>query len=267
MKLVLLFTVFYAVAAQLPKDVQFDISKDVITKLPLSTAYIPCTSEKYNYCQAEFNSFLGYQGAWTDVNEFQHAINTFYKQDVKGLLNLCHARQQLFRCFGTEYESCTSRFQFLRRGTNVTVAYQLSGIFNSLDFECSGGSVQATTNWQCIWTTWQSQNYQTAKAACLAAFYNNTINSEAQACTAGQGLAKCLSLQFSVPPCNINDLIWWECERIVNFFQFDGLCPNIRCQVKNTRSEVQTFEEAFKRKLTHNWGLAEIHLQHKRRHA
>lgn len=129
-----------------------------------------------------------------------------YKQDVAGLLKLCHARQQLFQCFGTEYQSCTSRFQFLKKGANVTVSYQLSGIFNSLDFECSGGSVQATTNWPCIWTIWNSPAYQTAKTTCINIFYNNTLNTQDQVCTAGQGLAVCLSLHFVAPSCSNNDV-------------------------------------------------------------
>jgi hypothetical protein len=266
MKLILIFTVFYAVAAHLPQDIEYEITSDVIKKLPLNTAYIACTDEKYMYCQNEFNTFIGYQGSWTDVTEFQHAINTFFKQDVSGLLKLCQARTHLFRCFATEYDSCTSRLQFIKKGANMTSAYQLSGTFNALDFECSGGAVQAVTNWPCIWTTWNSPNYQTAKAQCLASFYNNTFNSYDQVCIAGQTLAKCLSLQFSVPPCNINDLTWFECERIVNFFQFDGLCPNIRCKVSGqTLYRPQTLEEAFKLKLTHNFDLAAIHLPRKGR--
>uniref|UniRef100_A0AC35G6H8 Uncharacterized protein n=1 Tax=Panagrolaimus sp. PS1159 TaxID=55785 RepID=A0AC35G6H8_9BILA len=270
MKLFLLLTVFYAVSAQQPKDVEFDISEKVIEKLPMNSAYIACTDEKYKYCESEFNSYIGYLGKWTDVNQFIHQINNFYKADVSsGFLSLCHARQMLFRCFGTQYESCTSRLQFLKKGANVTVAYQLSGVFNSLDFECSGGSVQATTNWGCIWNTWNSQSYHDAKATCLNIFYNNTLSTYDQVCIAGQGLAVCLSLQFSAAPapCNINDLIWFECERTVNFFQFDGLCPNIRCQVKGNSFESQpkTIEEAFQRRLTHNEGLAEIHIPKNRR--
>uniref|UniRef100_A0A914Z298 Uncharacterized protein n=1 Tax=Panagrolaimus superbus TaxID=310955 RepID=A0A914Z298_9BILA len=270
MKLLILLTVFYAVAAQQPKDVEFDISEKVIEQMPLNTVYIPCTDEKYMYCQSQFNAFIGYQGQWTDVNQFIHTINSFYKADVStGFLSLCHARTLLFQCLGTEYESCTSRFQFLRKGANATIAYQLSGVFNSLDFECSGGSVQATTNWGCIWTVWNSQSYQSAKQNCLSVFYNNTFTSQSQVCVAGQGLSVCLSLQFSAAqaPCNVNDLIWFECERIVNLFQFDGLCSNIRCQVKNTflADQPKTIEEAFQRRLTHNEGLAEIHLQRKHR--
>ena len=69
---------------------------------------------------------------------------------------------------------------------------------------------EATQNWQCIWTVWQSKNYLDAKKACMAAFYSNTFNTPNDVCIAGQGLAVCLSQQFiaAAAPCNINDVCY-----------------------------------------------------------
>uniref|UniRef100_A0AC34PV45 Uncharacterized protein n=1 Tax=Panagrolaimus sp. JU765 TaxID=591449 RepID=A0AC34PV45_9BILA len=235
MKLLVLILSIFAVG--LCKDnfeVLFEIPDSAIQALtPSNDAYVPCTDEKYMYCQNQFNSFIGYTGSWIDPVSLRHAIYSKYSQGVNGLLNLCHARTQLYLCFGTEYETCTSRIQFIKKGANSTNAYQISGLFNSLDFECSGGIIQATENWPCIYSTWHSDPYNSATTTCLAAFYNNSLNTADQVCLAGQTLAKCFALTFvsAPPPCNVPDLNWWECERILNAFQFDGNCQKIKCTV------------------------------------
>uniref|UniRef100_A0A7E4W9X9 C-type lectin domain-containing protein n=1 Tax=Panagrellus redivivus TaxID=6233 RepID=A0A7E4W9X9_PANRE len=228
---------FVAAVAALPDNVSpnrllFDLT-NFVDHFPLKTDYVPCTDENFQYCQHQFNEALGYYGTWLDVALFTRAINLYYKQDVRGVIQLCNARTQLKHCFGTEYASCTSRNQFVRKGASIANAYQVSGIFNSLDFQCTGAAIQVTENWPCIYTVWHSDSYENARNACLSTFHSQPFNDQNAVCTAGETLAACLALQFSVyrPPCNNRDLIWFECERTVNFFQFDGNCPNIKCQL------------------------------------
>ena len=124
-----------------PHELIMDMPKEAVDALAVK-AYVPCTDEKFLYCQYQFNSFIGYDGSWTDPVALEKAIGTFYKQDLTDFLQLCHARTMLYQCFGTEYETCTSRLQFIKKGANSTNAYQISGLFNSLDFECSGGVIR-----------------------------------------------------------------------------------------------------------------------------
>ncbi|KAE9556128.1 hypothetical protein FO519_000616 [Halicephalobus sp. NKZ332] len=223
-----------------PHDVLFDMPNSAINELAVK-AYVPCTDEKFLYCQSQFNAFIGYSGSWSDPVALEQALRAFYKQDISSFLQLCHARTMLYQCFGTEYQTCTSRLQFIKKGANNTNAYQISGVFNSLDFECSGGIIQASQNWDCLYKIWNSDSYQNHKNTCITAFYNN-INSE-NVCIAGQTLAKCFALSFlsADPPCNTAyDLNWFECERIVNMFQIDGNCQNIDCQVMNGGSSFES---------------------------
>uniref|UniRef100_A0AC35U5L0 WH2 domain-containing protein n=1 Tax=Rhabditophanes sp. KR3021 TaxID=114890 RepID=A0AC35U5L0_9BILA len=199
---------------------------------PIQFASTPCETIKLKSCQASFNSFLGVNEAlaadWTNPTLMEQIFVSLYKPDLdSGMMKLCAARSRLVQCLGTMYNSCMNRFYFVQNGLDIQSASTYVSLFKELEFQCAGGLLETTNDWDCIYKTWSNAAYKNIINYCLEELNDSIGKDPASFCIDGQSFVNCVGLPVQAF-CK-DSVAWWSCERARIAFQIDGYCPDISC--------------------------------------
>jgi len=193
-----------------------------------------CPLSYLQTCQKDFAAALSTDiTIFNDPESFAKLIAGLYKVQIeKSLLNLCAAQGSFRNCLSPAfYDPCTDAFNiFSSQIKNLTKAFQLSGVYDDIEFDCGGGLTQGIVNWKCIVKVNNNANYASTLQPCWDTYKKDIVDNPDQFCDAGEKLSKCLAAAYrSLDTCVTNDVAWWVCERASRRTKLEGFCTPNTC--------------------------------------
>ncbi|CAJ0572532.1 unnamed protein product, partial [Mesorhabditis spiculigera] len=231
MKHLLLLLVAAPLCLALPESISFvepaDLPEEFMQAHLGSNDAQVCIDKQLLQCQNSFNWYLNItsDADWTNPTVLIHLIQGFYEQGISGILKLCTARTYFQQCLGSSYMACMQPTKFLSKGQSLRDAWRYIGVMRELEFQCNGGFLQTTQNWDCILQIQKSQKDMYAQ--CQDAFHNATQKDPTIVCQASVDFSNCARAPYFVG-CGA-DAGWWECERVRISLNLDQSCPENLC--------------------------------------
>ncbi|CCD73804.1 DUF19 domain-containing protein [Caenorhabditis elegans] len=219
--LVLLVAVGISQAAfLLPYTLPSDVIQTIATKETRKSN--TCQNIQLNYCQNQFNTFLGIDDAitWRDGSSFFEAVESYLDMNVTELMKVCNVRTQFYQCLGSSYYSCIN-LEYLAGQSNSDLgnAFDYVKTFRGLEWMCSGGYREVINHWSCLKDFPSSDSYK----ACTQTF--NSAVSTSNYCPAVEQAGACLSNAYHAT-CGAN-AGHYGCKNFNS--AFDTSCSGLKC--------------------------------------
>ncbi|KAI1706277.1 hypothetical protein DdX_13118 [Ditylenchus destructor] len=204
-----------------------------LTSRARNYANIECEPKHSQRCQARYADNLhASREIFQTAEAFSKVITRYYNRTLEnGLLPFCAYRAEYFTCLGELYEPCTDVFQIARQVPKIGDAFGLAFMHKAIAFDCLGGNVQLTSNYDCVLDTMKNVDHQGAEQSCFNTF-SDALNANPDSfCSTAQTLLNCTSSLYLNNTCPSTELAWWSCEHYRVGFTMDGFCPNLDCNV------------------------------------